>query len=68
MRAQPQVSSTHDPDKGGPRPPGDFVQRNWRWMAAVAGLLLLVLLVLRQPLAGLLGPRMSAQQASSPAD
>lgn len=68
MRAQEQMSSTREPDSGGSRPPDDFLRRNWPWMAAAGGLLLLVLLAVRQPLAERLWPQNSAQQALSEAD
>ena len=48
--------------------PAAFVRRHWRWMTAGLGLLLLLLLVLRQPLAELLWPQNSAQQAMAEAD
>lgn len=47
---------------------GDFLQRHWRWLAGAAGFLLVVLFLLRQPLADALWPQNSAQQAMAEAD
>lgn len=44
------------------------LQSHWRWIAAAVALLLVALLVLRQPLAELLWPRNSAQEALRQAD
>lgn len=59
-----------EPHGGGPRrpPPPDWLQRNWRWLAGIAALLLVALLLLRQPLAELVWPQNPAQQALSEAD
>ena len=55
---------------GGPRrpPPEDWLQRNWRWLAGGAALLLVALLVLRQPLAELMWPQKPAHEALAEAD
>ena len=50
------------------RPPEDWLQRHWRWIAGGVALLLVALLVLRQPLAELMWPQNPAQEALAEAD
>lgn len=66
-RTREQVTSADDRVTGEVRLPEEFLRRNWRWMAMAAGLLLLLLMVLRQPLAELMWPQNSAQQAMAEA-
>src|SRR5699024_2592967 len=50
------------------RSPEDWMQRHWRAIAAGVALLLVALLVLRQPLAELMWPQNPAQEALAEAD
>lgn len=45
------------------RPEDDWLQRHWRWLAGAAALLVVALVVLRQPLAELMWPENPAQEA-----
>lgn len=50
------------------RPPDDWLQRHWRWLAGAALVVVAALLLLRQPLAELVWPQNPAQEAIVQAD